>query len=192
MFSNISTLFLVTNFWDCGFEMSLSVSESCQFLSLHFHPATTLLSNPPAGCVVMNGLLLSAPRSHSLMTLHLKLHVRWNDLFVDLRLWQAFIQPVFHYSGFSHLRFPSLLHLVKRLRTFRVVTSRAVIDFPPDDRLFNDCQWWVAWGHDHELSRERNVGNKVCGLSVRCRLNTQNASVFQRLLMACYELIILI
>lgn len=63
----------------------------------------------------------------------------------------------------------------------------------PDDRLCNDCEQWVVGGQDHELSRECNVGNKVCVVSVSAVDSTpQDVSVSQRPLMACYELIILI
>lgn len=96
-----------------------------------------------------------------------------------------------HYIALSHI--PLVLHLVEHPHSFRAVTVRAAIDSRLDDGLFNECEQWEVGGQDRELSRECNVGNKVCVVSVSAVDSTpRDVSVSQRPLMACYELIILI
>lgn len=90
------------------------------------------------------------------------------------------------------LFYTSVAHLLSAFHRLRAMIFRAAIDSHLDDSLFNDCEWWVVWGQDRELSREWNVSNKVCGFSVNGGLSTQNQSVSQRPLMAFYEIIILI
>lgn len=84
-------------------------------------------------------------------------------------------------------------HLVEHPHTFRGIIFRAAVDSHRDDRLFNDCEQWVVGGQDRELSREWNVGNKACVVSMSAVDSTpQDVSASQRPLLACYELLILI
>lgn len=58
----------------------------------------------------------------------------------------------------------------------------------PDDRLFNDCELWAVGGQDFELSREWNVGNKACVVSVSALDSTPrmtNAKTKATLVLLC-------